>query len=81
MLRCRNIDLTNLLVRVGIPSLERSDRSALRGDLGARRNLWLVCMAPLWLEGLRGKKSTPRIGWEVLVRSRQLVSGSFMTMV
>jgi hypothetical protein len=25
------------------------------------------CMAPLWLGGLRGKKSTPSIGWEVPV--------------
>jgi hypothetical protein len=28
-----------------------------------------VCVAPLWLGGLRGKKSTPSIGWEVPVKS------------
>jgi hypothetical protein len=27
-------------------------------------------VAPLWLGGLRGKKSTPSIGWEVPVKSR-----------
>jgi hypothetical protein len=27
----------------------------------------MVCMAPLQLRGLRGKKSTPSVGWEVLV--------------
>jgi hypothetical protein len=35
----QNIDLTNLLVGVGMPSSERSGSSALRGELGARRNL------------------------------------------
>jgi hypothetical protein len=61
----QNIDLTDLLVGVGIPSSKRSGSSALRGELGARRNLWIVCVAPLRLGGLRGKKSTPSIGWEV----------------
>ena len=37
-----------------------------------------VCVAPLWLEGLRGKKSTPSNGWDVPVKSRRSVSGSFM---
>jgi hypothetical protein len=68
-LRCRNINLTDLLVGVGIVSSERSGSSALRGELGARRNLWIVCVAPLRLGGLRGKKSTPSIGWEVPVKS------------
>jgi hypothetical protein len=35
-------------------------------------------VAPLRLGGLRGKKSTPSIGWEVLVKSRWSVSGSCM---
>ena len=78
MLSCKNIDLTDLLVGVEIPSSERSGSSALQGELGARQNLWLVCVAPLWLKGLRGKKSTPSIGWEVPVRSRRLASGSCM---
>jgi hypothetical protein len=30
---------------------------------------WSLCLAPLWLGGLRGKKSTPSIGWEVPVKS------------
>jgi hypothetical protein len=34
----------------------------------------IVYVAPLWLEGFRGKKSTPSVGWEVLVRSQQLAS-------
>jgi hypothetical protein len=29
----------------------------------------IVCVAPLQLEGLRGKKSTHSIDWEVPVRS------------
>jgi hypothetical protein len=33
-------------------------------------------MDPLQLGGLRGKKSTPSIGWEVLVKSHRLASGS-----
>jgi hypothetical protein len=38
-------------------------------------DFWLcVCMAPLRLEGLRGKKSTPSVGWEVLVKSQWLAS-------
>jgi hypothetical protein len=35
-----------------------------------------VCVAPLWLGGLRGKKSTPSISWEVSVKSRWSASGS-----
>jgi hypothetical protein len=35
-------------------------------------------VAALWLEGLRGKKSTPSIGWEVSVRSQWSTSGSSM---
>jgi len=33
-------------------------------------------VAPLRLEGLRGMQSTPSVGWEVPVRSRQSASGS-----
>jgi hypothetical protein len=35
-------------------------------------------VAPLRLGGLRGKQSTPSIGWEVPVRSRRSTSGSGM---
>jgi hypothetical protein len=52
-------------VRVGIPSLRESGGSTLRGKLGARGFFGFVCVAPLRLGGLRGKKSTPSIGWEV----------------
>jgi hypothetical protein len=38
----------------------------------------IVCVAPLWLGGLRGKKSTPSIGWEVPVRSHRSASQSWM---
>jgi hypothetical protein len=34
-------------------------------------------VAPLRLGGLRGKKSTPSVGWEVPVRSHRLASGSW----
>jgi hypothetical protein len=33
-------------------------------------------VAPLRLGGLRGKQSTPSVGWEVPVRSRRSTSGS-----
>jgi hypothetical protein len=35
-----------------------------------------VCVAPLQLEGLRGKKSTPSIGWKVPVESHRSESGN-----
>jgi hypothetical protein len=35
-------------------------------------------VAPLRLGGLRGKKSTPSIGWEVPVKSHRSTSGSCM---
>jgi hypothetical protein len=38
----------------------------------------IVCVAPLQLGGLRGKKSTPSVGWEVPVRSHRLESRSWM---
>jgi hypothetical protein len=37
-----------------------------------------MCMAPLWLGGLRGNKSTPSVAWEVPVKSHQSASGSCM---
>ena len=61
---------------VGIPSSERSGSLALRGELGASRNLWMECVAPLQLGGLREKKSTPSISWEVPVKSQWSVSES-----
>jgi hypothetical protein len=33
-------------------------------------------VAPLWLGGLRGKKSTPSVGWEVPVRSHRSQAGA-----
>jgi hypothetical protein len=38
----------------------------------------LVCMAPFWLGGIRGKKSTPSVGWEVPVKSHRSTSESCM---
>jgi hypothetical protein len=61
-------------VRVGIPSLRESGGSTLRGKLGARGFLVVCVCAPLRLGGLRGKKSTPSVGWEVPVKLR-LASG------
>jgi hypothetical protein len=37
-----------------------------------------VCMDPLWLGGIGGKKGTPIVGWQVLVRSHRLESGNWM---
>jgi hypothetical protein len=37
----------------------------------------IVCVAPLWLGGLRGRKSTPSIGWKVPVRSHGSASWSW----
>jgi hypothetical protein len=34
-----------------------------------------VCVAPLRLGGIRGKKRTPSVGWEVPVKSPWLASG------
>jgi hypothetical protein len=38
----------------------------------------IVCMDPLRLGGLGGKKSTPSVGSEVPVRPHQLASGSWL---
>ena len=43
--------------------------------LGARVFMVCVCVTPLRLEGLRGKKSTPSIGWGVPAKSLQLAVG------
>jgi hypothetical protein len=37
----------------------------------------IVCVSPLRLRGLIGKKSTPSVGWEVPVRSHRLENGSY----
>ena len=37
----------------------------------------IVCVDPLRLRGLREKKNTPSIGWEVPVRSQWLASMSW----
>jgi len=64
-----------LLVRVGIPSLRESGDSTLRDKLGAR-GFMVVCVSPLCgSRGIRGKKSTPSVGWSVPVRSQRLAGG------
>ena len=55
--------------------MDRSGSLTLRGNLGAIRTIW-IGVAPLQLGGIRGKKSTPSIGWEVPVKSRRSASGS-----
>jgi hypothetical protein len=57
-------------VRVGIPNLRESGGSTLRGKLGARVYLWFCVRGPFAARGIRGKKSTPSIGWEVPVKSQ-----------
>jgi len=55
---------------------EESGSSTLQGEMGAIFFLCLyVCVAPLWLTGIRGKKSTPSVDWEVSVRYSLLESG------
>jgi hypothetical protein len=60
-----------------MPISVTSGSSPLRGELEIVV-LWLVCVAPLWLRGLRGKKSTPIVGWEVPVKSQRSESGRGM---
>jgi hypothetical protein len=36
----------------------------------------IVCIGPLRLGGLRGKKTNPRVGWEVPMRSQRFASWS-----
>jgi hypothetical protein len=37
----------------------------------------IVCVASFHLGGIRGKKITPSVGWEVLLRSHRSASGSW----
>jgi hypothetical protein len=48
---------------------ERVEALPCEASLGAIV-VGFLCVAPLRLGGLRGKKSTPSIGWEVLVKFR-----------
>jgi hypothetical protein len=77
-LRCRNFILTEFLLwELGYPARVTSGSSTLRGDWELAFS-GIVCVAPLQLGGLRGKKSTPSIGWEVPVRSHRSTSRSWM---
>jgi hypothetical protein len=63
------------LWELGYQAREESGGSTLRDKLGARV-FWLwLCMAPLWIKGIRGKKSTPSVGWEVSVKYSWLEGG------
>ena len=67
-----------LLVRVGIQRLKKEWKLFLvRKTLGLLF-VGFLCVAPLRLGGLRGKKSTPSVGWEVPVNSHQSINESFM---
>jgi hypothetical protein len=63
-------------VGVGIPSSVKSGSLALQGEMGASEFYGLVCVAPLRLRGLKGKKSTHNVGWEVPVKSHRLTRKS-----
>jgi hypothetical protein len=54
-----------LPARVGIPILRESGGSTLRGNMGARGFLVVCVHGPFAARGLRGKMSTPSVGWEV----------------
>jgi hypothetical protein len=56
-------------VRVGIPKLGKEWKLFLARQVLGAIDFWFLCVAPLWLGGIRGKKSTPSIGWEVPVKS------------
>jgi hypothetical protein len=55
-------------VRVGNSSLRKSGSSSLQGNLESYC-VMVLCLAPLWLGEIRGKKSTPSVGLEVPVKS------------
>ena len=59
---------------LGYPTRIESGSSTLRGELGASVFSGFVCVAPLQLGGLKGKKSTPSVGWEVPMTSSWLES-------
>jgi hypothetical protein len=61
-------------VGVGIPNSVRSGSSALRGSWELVV-LWFSVCGPFAAWGIRGKKSTPSIGWEVPVKSHLLERG------
>ena len=75
-LRCRNHYLTDLACGSWDTQLGEEWQLSLARRARSQLILWLACVAPLWLGGLRGKKSTPSIGWEVPVNSRRSASGS-----
>jgi hypothetical protein len=69
LLCCQNFVDCVLLVGVGIFKLEKEWKIFL-----VRKDWKLLCsnffcVAPLRLGGIRGKKSTPSVGWEVPVNS------------
>jgi hypothetical protein len=57
-------------VRVGIPSLRERVVALPCEASWELEDFGCVCVAPLRLGGLRGKKSTPSVGWEVPVKSQ-----------
>jgi len=56
-------------VRVGTPNLRESVDLPCEASWELEYFYGFVCMAPLKFEGIRGKNSTPNIGWEVPVNS------------
>jgi hypothetical protein len=51
-----------LLVRVGIPILKKEWKLFLARQALELLFVGFLCVAPLWLKGIKGKKSTPSIG-------------------
>jgi hypothetical protein len=69
LLCCQNLFDCVLLVRVGIFKLEKEWKLFLARQAWKLLCSGFLCVAPLRLRGIRGKKSTPSIGWEVPVKS------------
>jgi hypothetical protein len=62
-------------LKVGMPNSIGSGSLPCEVSWELDFSMGFVCVAPLRLEGLRGEKSTPSVGWEVLVRYSRLTSG------
>ena len=60
-----NFDVTSWLVWVGLQDLQNRWKPLLVKEILSYFRYEILCVAPLWLMGLRGNKSTPIIGWEV----------------
>jgi len=69
---CKNVLEGVLLVRVGKPSLEKEWKIFLVRQAFELFFVDFLYLDSLWLKGTRGKKSTPRVSWQVPMKFRWL---------